>query len=225
MTTAVIEAILSRRSVRWGFADRPIPCDQLELIAECGLAAPSSKNARPWRLHVIQDRSTLDAIALAAESVEGLEAWVPNDPVTGRPHTHWKSTVLDSAAVLKDAPCGILIENRGVFTGGRRGFFAATPEAISASLLGYGFEWMGIGTALQNMWLAANSLGIAGAFLGDLAIVEADAQARFGFDGEMVGILALGYSDLVPSSRWPSPAETQTLSPVVWHLGEAGETP
>lgn len=222
MTTEVIETILSRRSVRWGFADRPIPRDNLERIVECGLAAPSSKNARPWRFHVIQDRTTLDSLARAAESADGLEEWVPNDPATGRPHTHWQSTVLDSAAVLREAPCGILIENRGVFTGGRKGFIDATPEAVVASLLGYGFEWMGIGTALQNMWLAANSLGIAVSFLGDLAIIEAEARSRFDLEGDMVGILALGYSDIVPTPRWPSPEETQTVTPVVWHLGQNG---
>ena len=51
----VVDTILRRHSVREGFSRAPIPIEVLEDIIRCGLAAPSSKNARPWRFHVVMD--------------------------------------------------------------------------------------------------------------------------------------------------------------------------
>ena len=212
----VVDRILSRRSVRRGFDGRTIPRDQLETVVACGLSAPSSKNAQPWRFHVVQDRELMVAIAVAAEHSEDVDRWVPSDPRTGLPHGHWPSSVRESADILRSAAVGILIENRGVFSGGRQVLANATPTALAASLLGYSFELVGIGAALENMWLAANSLGISAAFLGDLAIAESTARQLLAFEGDMVGILVLGYSDLTSDQRRPSPAETQTVAPVMW---------
>lgn len=213
----IVAAILARRSVRSGFDSAAVGTDDLQLIVDCGLAAPSSKNARPWRLHVVTTRSILDALADAAESAAGVDEYVPHDPLTGRPYEEWSSTVLESAAVLRDAPCAIAIENRGVFSRGTSTLAEIHPEALAASLTAFGLENMGLGTALENMWLAANSLGISAAFLGDLAIANDAAHDLLGLDGELVGTLVLGRSNAEPPPRREPPASTQTTTPVVWH--------
>lgn len=216
--TPIIHAILNRRSVRSGFSERRIPREHLEAVLACGLSAPSSKNAQPWRFHVFDDHATRTALADAAVNSPERETWVPNDPRTGRPHEHWPSSVVESADALRAASSAILIENRGVFTGGgKRTLVDAAPDALATSLQGYAFECIGIGAALENMWLAANSLDIAVAFLGDLVIAEAAAREMFTLEGDMIGVIALGYSDLVPHPRRPSPAATQTDTPVIWH--------
>ena len=216
-STIVIDAILARRSIRGGFDGRQVSREHLDSVLECGLAAPSSKNARPWRFHVVTDASTRNALADATVQAEGIADYVPHDPRTGRPSPNWSSTVLESAEVVRAAPALIVIENRGVFSGGRATLLGAHPDALASSLTGYSFEVIGLGAALENMWLAANSLGIGVVFLGDLNIAEAEIGRLLGLPGDLMGVIALGYASLEPSPRREPPKNTQTDSPVVWH--------
>lgn len=196
----VVETILSRRSVRESYITKPLSQETLSLIVRCGLAAPSSKNARPWRLHVVSDRATLSEFAGVMQSSPESTTYVPRDPATGKPRTHWKSTGLESAEVLRRVATGIFIENRGVFGGGRSTLAAAKP---GTSLIAYTFEVIGIGAAIENMWLAAHSLGVSGTFMGDVLIAEKEIRQRLGIDGDLVGVLALGYSDAVAPAAEP----------------------
>lgn len=213
----VVDTILARRSIRFGFDDRPVAREHLELVLRCGLAAPSSKNARPWRFHVVQNAATRQQIADAAASANGIDEYVPHDPRTGKPSPHWASTVLESAEVVRAAAAIVAIENRGVFSGGRRTLAQATPESLASSLTGYGFEAMGLGAAMENIWLAANSLGIGVAYLGDLNIAEDQVGDLLGFEGDLMGVIALGYASLQAPPRREPPGETQAVAPVVWH--------
>lgn len=213
----VIQTILARRSVRSGYERRLVSHEHLQSVLSCGLAAPSSKNAKPWRFHVIEDEWLRHAIADAAARAEGVDQYVPHDPRTGHPSPHWSSTVLESADVVREVPAVVLIENRGVFSAGRVGLVQASREALARSLTGYGFEVMGLGAALQNMWLAANSLGIGVAFLGDLNIAEDEIRAMVGLEGDLMGVIALGYAPLEAPPRREPPRETQADAPVVWH--------
>lgn len=214
---AVVSTILARRSIRSGFDTRPVTREHLERVLQCGLAAPSSKNAKPWRFHVVTGTDLRHQIADAAAAARGVDEYVPHDPRTGKPSAHWSSTVLESADVVRVAAAIVAIENRGVFSGGRHTLAQATREALVSSLAGYGFEVMGLGAALENIWLAANSLGIGVAFLGDLNIAEPQIRSLLGFDGDLMGVIALGYAPLEAPPRREPPDETQTTAPVVWH--------
>lgn len=215
----VIAALLARRSIREGFDSRPVPGPSMREIVRCGLAAPSSKNAQPWRLHVVTDRATLGSLADAVEHAGEIDEYVPHDPATGLPRPAYVSTVRESAQVLREVSAAIFIENRGVFSGGRATLGAASRPALRESLVGYGLEMIGIGAAVENMWLAAEALGVRVAFMGDIAIAEDDIRRRLGIGGDLVGVLALGFSDV------PAPARRQRLDEqdaerVVWHNPE-----
>lgn len=213
----VIATILGRRSIREGYGPAPVDRADLEAIVACGLAAPSSKNARPWRLHVITARATLDAIAQAAEQADDIDTYVPPDPLTGAPSALFESTVHESAAVLRSVPCAIALENRGVYIRSTEWLGSRPPEVIARTLTAYGLEVLGLGAALENMWLAANSLGLGAAFLGDLAIAQESASALLGLEGDLVGLLALGHSEAEPPPRRAAPESTQVDAPAVWH--------
>lgn len=218
MANDVVRTILTRRSVRFGFdRGRTVPDEVLQVVTECGHAAPSSKNARPWRLHVVRDVGMLDQIAGFMESARHIGSYVPHDPRTGKPYTHWESTVIESAAVFRAVPTAVFVENRGVFSGGRPALRSASAEALAGSLTSYAFECMGIGTAVENMWLSAISLGLSASFVGDVAIAEDSVAKLLGLDGDLVGALALGYSTQTPPPALSSPGVTQVEDPVVWH--------
>lgn len=197
---AMIEAILNRRSVRWGFDGEPISSTVVDRIVACGLSAPSSKNAQPWRIHVVDDRALLGEIADEVRAGHGRDSYVPIDPATGQSRD-WSSTVVESADVLAQVSLGLFVENNGAFSAGRRTVAAAEDAYRVNALVGYGFEMVGLGAAIQSMWLAAGDLGLAGVFMGDVLIAEDAIRERLGFVGDLVGVLALGHTTGTPTPK------------------------
>lgn len=57
-----LETIKTRTSSR-SYLDKPIPNEELMKIVRAGLEAPSARNYRPFRLHIIKTRKILDHIA------------------------------------------------------------------------------------------------------------------------------------------------------------------
>jgi nitroreductase len=194
-----------------------VPREVIEQVVACGLAAPSSKNAKPWRLHVVTQTSLLDEFADLTARAPSADTYVPRNPATGQPHTHWPSSVAESAAHLRDVPVGIFIENRGVFSGGFTTLRAAEPQALQNALFSFGLECMGLGAALENMWIGALGLGLSACFLGDIAIIDDTVADKLGMSGDFVGVLGIGYSSDQPFPARPSPPSTQVDDPVVWH--------
>jgi nitroreductase len=217
---ATVDIILRRRSIRRGYSNAAIEPDVLEQIVNCGLAAPSSKNARPWRLHVVTSRPQMARLADAVSHAHGIDTYVPSDPATGLPRPQYQSTVLESAEVLRAVPATIWVENLGAFSGGRASLAAAHPDALAGCLEGYGFELVGIGTAVENMWIAANSVGVSAAFVGDVVIAEPEVRRELGLIGDLVGFLALGYSSTEATKPMDEPAFSD-IDRVVWHEGDA----
>lgn len=57
-----IRAILGRRSIR-RFEEKPVEKEKIELLIECGSAAPSAANSRPCHFVVATDRPILNRLA------------------------------------------------------------------------------------------------------------------------------------------------------------------
>jgi nitroreductase len=149
----------------------------------------------------VTDGLLLDALARDVESSSNIDSYVPYDPATGRPRAEWPSTVLESAAVLRDARVGIFIENTGAFSRGRETLLSASAQALAGSIQGYTFEVLGIGAAIQSMWIAAVAHGLSGVFMGDVVIAETAIKRRLGIERDLVGVLALGYVDQVQETQ------------------------
>ncbi len=58
----VLEAILSRRSIR-KYTSEQVTDQEIDIILQAAMAAPSSGNARPWHFIVIRKHETLEEIA------------------------------------------------------------------------------------------------------------------------------------------------------------------
>jgi nitroreductase len=57
-----LDAIFARRSIRQ-YTGKPVSKTQITKLLEAGMAAPSSKDRKPWHFVVIEDRATLDRLA------------------------------------------------------------------------------------------------------------------------------------------------------------------
>ena len=58
---AVIEAIMSRRSIRV-YKDTPVEREKLQRIAECGVNAPNAMNAQNWNVRIIDSKEYIDGV-------------------------------------------------------------------------------------------------------------------------------------------------------------------
>jgi len=193
-TDTFIDLILRRRSIRETFTAEPVRSQDLVRIVECGLAAPSSKNAQPWRFHIVQDRDLLDSIADFVQDAKGAANYGPQPHTsTGLPREYFPSTVIESVEILRIAPVGIFVENRGVFSGRRR-HLASTGVGVKA-VTGFGSEMLGIGAAVENMWLAANAIGLGAVFMADVLVAEEAIKLKLDIEGDLVGVLSLGFHD------------------------------
>lgn len=58
---STLDTIFNRKSVR-KYTERPVEKAMLETLARAGMAAPSSKDRRPWEFIIVTDRKLLDAM-------------------------------------------------------------------------------------------------------------------------------------------------------------------
>jgi len=58
----IFEALRTRRSIR-KYTDEPVSDDDLRLLLEMAMLAPSARNEQPWQFVAIRDKSQLEAIA------------------------------------------------------------------------------------------------------------------------------------------------------------------
>ena len=56
------ELIINRRSIRT-YTDEPISAEDVKLILESALLAPTSKSSRAWQLVAVEDKATLEVLA------------------------------------------------------------------------------------------------------------------------------------------------------------------
>lgn len=56
------QLLINRRSIR-RYTSQPIDADQVRLILEAALMAPTSKNSRPWQFIAVEDREMLERLS------------------------------------------------------------------------------------------------------------------------------------------------------------------
>ena len=160
----MIEPILARRSIR-KYTDESVGKDQVRMLLDAAMAAPSGKNIKPWHFVVVTERATLDALADSAP--------------------YWK--------MLHEAPlaivvCGVPSESRKYWD---QDSFAATENIlIAATMMGLGSVWLGCHPnddrvdAVRN--LAAIPEGIIPVSVLAIGHSDEHKEARTQYDEERV---------------------------------------
>ena len=71
--SGVIDAIEARRSIR-AYKDTPVEREKLELLAKCGVMAPSAMNRQEWEVRIVDSKEWIDACtATYLKAVEGTD--------------------------------------------------------------------------------------------------------------------------------------------------------
>ena len=129
--SGVIEAIEARRSIR-AYKDNPVEREKLQLLAECGVKAPSALNRQEWELRIVDSKEWIDGCTAAyLKTVEGTGKadYLTKDP-------NFKNIFRNAPAVIfVAAPEGVFAgENVGCL--GQNIMLAATELGLGTCFLG-----------------------------------------------------------------------------------------
>jgi len=129
-----IDIVLSRRSIR-KYTDQRVSDADMTRLLEAGMAAPSSRNLKPWHFVTVTDRDTLDRLAEA--------------------HPHGKMLFEATAAI---AVCGQIDISPDYWV---QDCSAATENIlVAAAALGLGSCWLGVHPREERIEAIGAVLGI-----------------------------------------------------------------
>jgi len=179
---AVIENMLQRRSVR-AYKEEQIRDEDLKIILECALYAPTGGNLQYSRFLVIQDPHTLEEL----------------------------NRVICNELALREIVEGQYM-NKGIISA-RKGFnfFYNAPTLINAvSLRSHGNSMADCANALENIQLAATSLGLGSCWVNQPHWLTDVPEVRTIFerlglrkDEDIFGSVVVGYPKYISSKERP----------------------
>ena len=181
---SLFEVIHTQRAIR-RFTDVPVSDAVIQRILEAAVRAPSGRNTQPWRFIVIRDASTKQKIGdYYRRACE--EAGIGQEPIPGLSRKVNES-VAHLALHMGDAPVLILVCYE----------YATEEAAAGASTLLTGSS---IYPAVQNLLLAARSLGLGTALTTVHSMFESEIKALLGIPANVqtAALIPLGF---------PSPEE------------------
>ncbi|MDR1730885.1 MAG: nitroreductase family protein [Synergistaceae bacterium] len=152
MENEVLNCIHARRSTR-SFLDRQVSPEHLKILLDAAVWAPSGGNNQSWLFTAIQNR---DALHRLNELVrEGFQRWTPDDDYPGKQKAKEHSQK-DGYNFYHHAPTLIVASNRPNY-----------ENAMADCAL-----------ALENIFLAAQSLGLGSCYINQLHWLRNDSGVR-----------------------------------------------
>jgi len=174
-----LQTIQSRHSIR-AFTDRPVAEEDILTLLQAANTAPSAHNQQAWRFIVIRGEKKRQLVELI------------NDKLPKFPRA--ASVLLRMAArSIAGAPAVIAVANTGDLIEHGTRLFQVAPE------MGHDFfrtmEIQSSAAAVQNLLLAATSLGLATVWLGILYLIKDDIRPLLGEPkGEFMAVIPVGYA-------------------------------
>ncbi len=195
----VLAAIGRRRSVR-RFEDRDVDDELLRRLLEAANSAPSAHNQQSWRFMIVRGERKASLAGLIAARSEDFPR--PASVLLRRA----SRTIAAAPVVIAVANSGELIRHgEELFklrTGGVHDFFRTMEIQSSAA-------------AVENLLLAATSLGLATVWLGILFLIKDEVLALLEEPrGEFMAVVPVGY----PAGPTPAPRK-RPLATVAKRLG------
>lgn len=185
-----LNIIMTRRSIR-DFKKGDIPREDLERILRAGIMAPSAGNSQPWQFHVITGKTKQGLL----EALKSTRTIPPQ----------WQQIIVKG---IETVPIVIAVENSISFN--KEDSSSADALRVCAennSNIGFLGSLLGTAASIENMLLAAHSLGYGSVWISFPPILEA-AKKVTKISGVMVAILPMGHAadhqmEYVDRSRKP----------------------
>lgn len=148
----VLDCIRSRRSTR-SFQERQIKDEELETLLEAAIWAPNGSNNQSWLFTAVQNKEALSKINELLK--EGFQHWTPDDDYPAK-------LGVKAAAQKKD----------------HHFFYHAPTLIIASNRPNYEDAMMDCSLALENIFLAAESLGLGSCYINQLYWLRNDPGLR-----------------------------------------------
>ncbi|MBN1939413.1 MAG: nitroreductase family protein [Candidatus Aminicenantes bacterium] len=193
-----LTVIRGRHSVR-RFSGREVPAETLEAVLDAANRAPSAHNRQAWRFLVVRGAKKEELAGLASSRASHFP----------RP----ASVLLRLAArSISSAPVVIAVANTGdLIRHGRSQFGRDDGSTVDFFRT---MEIQSSAAAVENLLLAATSLGLATVWLGILYLVKDDVRRILGEpQGEFVAVVPVG----LPEAETSGPAK-RPLAAVIRYL-------
>jgi nitroreductase len=191
-------SIKNRRSVRM-FLDKPVGDEDLKTILNAANQAPSAHNQQSWRFIVIRGEKKSDLVNFVCAKAASFPK-----PV---------SVLLRLASrSIASAPVVIAVANSGKLISRGTELFNVNKDVA------YDFfrimEIQSSAAAVQNLLIAAISLGLATVWLGVLVLIKNDILRFLGEpEGEFMAVIPVGYA-----ARQSTSPSKRSLGMVVKYL-------
>lgn len=185
-------SIKKRRSVRL-FLDKPVSARDLETMLNAANQAPSAHNQQSWRFIVLKGQKKNELANLINEKAVNF--------------TKPSTTLLRLASrSIVSAPVVIAVANSGQLISKGTELFKVDKHT------GKDFfrimEIQSSAAAVQNLLIAATSLGLATVWLGVLILIKNDILRFLGEpEGEFMAVIPVGYAAKVSHSPKKQPLE------------------
>lgn len=170
--SGVVDAIEARRSIR-AYKDAPVEREKLQLLAECGVKAPSAMNRQEWELRIVDSKEWIDGCTAAyLKAIEG----------TGKADYMLTPTFKN---IFRNAPAVI---------------FVAAPEGVFAGE-NIGCLGQNIMLAATELGLGTCFLGSVQMIFAEPAMAEHLTSLGFSDGYKLRYALAVGYPDEAPEAK------------------------
>lgn len=188
-----LKTIKNRRSVRV-FLDKPVSDIDLRAILQAANQAPSAHNQQSWRFIVLKGRKKDELVSLICAKAGNF------------PKPSFALLRLASRSIAS-APVVVAVANTGkLITRGTELFKVEKNVAYDFFRI---MEIQSSAAAVQNLLLAATSLGLSTVWLGVLVLIKNDILRFIGEpEGEFMAIIPVGYEARPGSSPKKQPLET-----------------
>ncbi|SEW43812.1 nitroreductase family protein [[Clostridium] fimetarium] len=148
----VLNCILTRRSTR-NYENRQIEMLQLDTILNSAIWAPSGGNSQTWLFTAIQNKEILLKLNVLVK--EGFQKWIPDDDYPGK---------LGAKASSEKQNYNF--------------YYHAPTLIIASNQPGYENAMADCSLALENIFLAAHSLGLGSCYINQLHWLRNDPNIR-----------------------------------------------
>ncbi len=173
-----LENIIARRSVRM-YLDQDIPDEEINTILHAANQAPSAHNNQSWRFVIVKGRKKEELVELVSRRAGDFP----------RP----SSALLRMASrSIASAPVTIAVINTGELIRHGTELFDVDKD------IAYDFfrtmEIQSSAAAVENMLIAATSLGLSTVWLGILFLIKDEVLSLLDEKGEFMAVVPVGYA-------------------------------
>jgi nitroreductase len=185
-------SIKNRHSIRV-FTDKPVSDNDLQTILRAANQAPSAHNQQSWRFVILRGQKKNDLANFVSSKAHDFP----------RP----SSTLLRMASrSIVSAPVVIAVANSGELI--RRGTELFKVDKDAAYDFFRIMEIQSSAAAVQNLLIAATSIGLATVWLGILVLIKNNVLRFIGEpEGEFMAVIPVGYAAQISAGPDKKPLE------------------